>query len=85
MPQCSCTQHHPLDGAAHTYLGLNFIVSETEVLQVSCGVGLDGRELVLQHLYHFRQLRVSPSKLPGRKEVGGHERQPDTHSSPDTR
>lgn len=73
IPKYLWTQYHPPNDVRSTYLCFNFIVSETEVLQVSCGIGLNGRELMLQHLYHFRQLRVSPPKLPVRKEAGEHE------------
>lgn len=50
------------------YLHLDPVVSVTQVLQVGGGVGLDGGEVMLQHVDDLRQLRVAPSKLPEGKE-----------------
>lgn len=46
-----------------TNLGFDLVVSEAEVLEVGRRVGLDRRELVLQHLDHLWQLRIPPPKL----------------------
>lgn len=50
------------------YLHLDPVVSVTQVLQVGGGVGLDGGEVMLQHVDDLRQLRVTPSKLPVGKQ-----------------
>lgn len=46
-----------------TNLGFDLVVSEAEMLKVGCSVGLHRWELVLQHLDHLWQLRISPTKL----------------------
>lgn len=46
------------------YLHLDPVVSVAQVLQVGGGVGLDGGEVMLQHVDDFRQLGVTPRKLP---------------------
>lgn len=56
----------PLNVAA-PYLHLDPVVSVTQVLQVGGGVGLDGGEVMLQHVDDLRQLGVTPSKLPAGK------------------
>ena len=52
-------------GAVRTYLSLDSIISEAQVLQVCGGVGLHRGELVLQHMNDLGQLGVTPGKLPG--------------------
>lgn len=53
------------------YLHLDPVVPVTQVLQVGGGVGLDGGEVMLQHVDDLRQLGVAPGKLPeGGKEEG---------------
>lgn len=64
----SVTTAHDWLGAV-THLGFDLVVSEAEVLQVGRRVGLDGRELVLQHLDHLRQLRIPPAKLPAERQT----------------
>ena len=56
---------HVTSSPAFVHLGLDLVVPEAEVLQVGGRVGLDRRELVLQHLDHLRQLWVPPAELPG--------------------
>lgn len=47
-----------------THFCLDSIVAVAQVLQVGGCVGLHGGEVVLQHVDHLRQLRVTPRKLP---------------------
>lgn len=48
-----------------THFCLDSIVTVAQVLQVRGCVGLHRGEVVLQHVDHLCQLRVTPSKLPG--------------------
>lgn len=48
-----------------TDLCLDSIITVAQMLQVRGCVGLHGGEVVLQHVDHLRQLRVTPRKLPG--------------------
>lgn len=45
------------------YLGLDSIISEAQVLQICSRVGLHWGEVMLQHVNHLCQLRVTPGKL----------------------
>ena len=56
------------------YLRFDLVVTEAQVLQIGRSVGLHGRELVLQHLDNFRQLWVSPAKLPAQQNGRDRER-----------
>lgn len=62
-----CPGHGRLRGS---YLHLHFVVAKAQVLQVGRGIRLHGRELVLQHVNDFWQLRVTPGKLPTWKRHG---------------
>lgn len=53
------------------YLHLDPVVSVAQVLQVGGGVGLDGGEVMLQHVDDLWQLRVTPSKLPAEGQRDG--------------
>lgn len=48
-----------------THFRLDSIITVAQVLQVGGCIGLNGGEVVLQHVDHLRQLRVTPRKLPG--------------------
>ena len=52
------------------YLHLDPVVSVAQVLQVGGGVGLDGGEVMLQHVDDLRQLWVAPCKFPVGKNKG---------------
>lgn len=45
------------------YLHLDPVVSVAQMLQVGGGVGLDGGEVMLQHVDDLWKLRVTPGKL----------------------
>lgn len=47
----------------NTYLCLNAVIAIAQVLQVGGCVSLHGREVVLQHVNHLRQLWVTPRKF----------------------
>lgn len=48
-----------------THFCLDSVITIAQVLQVGGCVGLHGGEVVLQHVDHLCQLRVTPSKFPG--------------------
>lgn len=52
------------------YLHLDPVVSVAQVLQVGCGVGLDGGEVMLQHVDDLRKLGIAPRKLPEERQRG---------------
>lgn len=54
--------------ASSPYLHLHPVVSVAQVLQVGGGVGLDGGEVMLQHVDDLWQLRVTPRKLPEHRQ-----------------
>lgn len=54
----------PPTGRTFQYLSFDLVVSEAQVLEVGGRIGLDRRELMLQHLDHLWQLWVPPAELP---------------------
>lgn len=57
---------------AGTYLRLNSIITEAQVLQIGSCVGLHRGEVVLQHVNYLHQLWVTPRKLS--RSTGGGEK-----------